>query len=80
MSLDAEAQEDELLALASIYEESFTASQVEAEGAEAGGAERVQGGVLAIHLDLPPDFTLLSRATKDKGKYLVSREVFWYII
>lgn len=71
MSLDAEAQEDELLALASIYEESFTASQVEAEGVEAGGGERVQGGVLAIHLDLPPDFTLLSRATKDTGKYVV---------
>ncbi|XP_050712312.1 E3 ubiquitin-protein ligase RNF14-like [Eriocheir sinensis] len=68
MSLDAEAQEDELLALASIYEESFTASQVEVEGAEAGGGDRAQGGVLAIHLDLPPDFTLLSRLTKDTGE------------
>lgn len=74
MSLDAEAQEDELLALASIYEESFTANQVEAEAdeGEAGGGDRAQGGVLAIHLDLPPDFTLLSRLTKDTGKIFLS--------
>lgn len=72
MSLDAEAQEDELLALASIYDESFTASQAEAEAVVegAGGSDRTQGGVLAIHLDLPPDFALLSRLTKDAGNFL----------
>lgn len=67
MSLDAESQEDELLVLASIYEESFTSVQAEAE-AEVDGSSTTRGGVLAIHLDLPPDFALLSRLTKDTGK------------
>lgn len=73
MSLDAESQEDELLALSSIYEESFTSIQAEAE-VELDGSSTSHGGVLAIHLDLPPDFTLLSRPTKNTGKGVMRHE------
>ena len=73
MSLDAEGQEDELLVLASIYEESFTSSQAEAE-AEVDSDGPARGGVLAIHLDLQPDFTLLSRLTRDTGKTVAGCE------
>ncbi|KAG0719695.1 E3 ubiquitin-protein ligase RNF14 [Chionoecetes opilio] len=72
MSLDAEAQEDELLVLASIYEESFTSCKTETE-AEVGDSGPGRGGVLAIHLDLPPDFTLHTRLNKDTGEDVEER-------
>lgn len=78
MSLDAESQEDELLVLASIYEESFTSVQAEAE-AEVDGSSTTRGGVLAIHLDLPPDFALLSRLTKDTGEAVEKRHQVEYL-
>ena len=46
-SEDREAQEDELLALASIY-----------DGDEFRKAESVQGGETRIYLDLPPNFKI----------------------
>ncbi|XP_045622435.2 E3 ubiquitin-protein ligase RNF14 isoform X1 [Procambarus clarkii] len=67
MSLDTEEQDDELLALASIYEESFTSVQDQ----ETGPMETqdfIRGGELAIHLELPPDFTLLTRHTGENGE------------
>ncbi|XP_076045038.1 E3 ubiquitin-protein ligase RNF14-like [Oratosquilla oratoria] len=65
MAADLEAQEDELMALASIYEETFTESRGtgddsgQLEGA-VGGLEKkkFKGGELAVHLDLPSNFTL----------------------
>lgn len=48
MSVDREAQDDELLALASIYDED-----------EFHRAESVQGGEIRLCLELPPDFKLV---------------------
>ena len=48
MSEDKESQEDELLALASIYDEE-----------EFHRAESAQGGEIQICLDLPPDFKVV---------------------
>ncbi|KAF6720213.1 E3 ubiquitin-protein ligase RNF14 [Oryzias melastigma] len=50
MSEDREAQEDELLALASIY-----------DGEEFHQAESAQGGEIQICLELPPDFKVVVR-------------------
>ena len=48
MSEDKEAQEDELLALASIYDEE-----------EFRRAESAQGGEIQLCLELPPDFKIV---------------------
>lgn len=48
MSEDKEAQEDELLALASIYDEE-----------EFHRAESAQGGEIQLCLELPPDFKVV---------------------
>lgn len=48
MSVDKEAQEDELLALASIYDEE-----------EFHRAEFAQGGEIQLCLELPPDFKVV---------------------
>lgn len=55
MSGDKEAQEDELLALASIYDEE-----------EFHRAESAQGGEIQLCLELPPDFKVLV-----KGRTLI---------
>lgn len=52
MSDDKEAQEDELLALASIYDED-----------EFHRADSAQGGEIQVCLELPPDFKLLTKGT-----------------
>lgn len=52
MSEDKEAQEDELLALASIYDEE-----------EFHQAESVQGGEIQLCLELPPDFKIVVKGT-----------------
>lgn len=67
MSLDSEEQDDELLALASIYEESFTSIQAQ-EGDQADSHNESRGGELAISLDLPQEFSLLSRHSDENGK------------
>lgn len=67
MSLDSEEQDDELLALASIYEESFTSTQAQ-EGDQADPHHESRGGELAISLDLPQEFCLLSRHTDENGE------------
>ncbi|XP_068187354.1 E3 ubiquitin-protein ligase RNF14 isoform X2 [Antennarius striatus] len=54
MSEDREAQEDELLALASIY-----------EGEEFQRAECGQGGEIQLCLELPPDFKIIVKGEKD---------------
>ncbi|XP_066960250.1 E3 ubiquitin-protein ligase RNF14-like isoform X1 [Macrobrachium rosenbergii] len=61
MCLDAEEQDDELLALASIYVDAFTSAQDQDE------EEIRKGGELAIILDLPPDFALVEKQTKENG-------------
>ncbi|KAK8738812.1 hypothetical protein OTU49_003686 [Cherax quadricarinatus] len=74
MSLDAEEQDDELLALASIYEESFTSVQDQ----EAGSMESQdfgKGGELAIYLDLPSDFSLLTKHIGENGELQEQRHV-----
>lgn len=48
MSVDREAQDDELLALASIYDED-----------EFHRAESTQGGEIRLCLELPPDFKVV---------------------
>uniref|UniRef100_A0A1A8CPS5 E3 ubiquitin-protein ligase RNF14 n=2 Tax=Nothobranchius TaxID=28779 RepID=A0A1A8CPS5_NOTKA len=53
MSEDKEAQEDELLALASIYDEE-----------EFRRAESAQGGEIQLCLELPPDFKVLVKGEK----------------
>lgn len=53
MSDDKEAQEDELLALASIYDED-----------EFHRADSAQGGEIQVCLELPPDFKLLTKGEK----------------
>ncbi|KAM3868563.1 E3 ubiquitin-protein ligase RNF14-like [Diretmus argenteus] len=53
MSEDREAQEDELLALASIYDEE-----------EFHRAEAAQGGEIQLCLELPPDFKVVVRGEK----------------
>lgn len=68
MSLDAEEQDDELLALASIYEESFTSMQ-DQEADLTDTQDFGRGGELAISLDLPPDFSLLTRLTGENGMF-----------
>lgn len=69
MSLDGEEQDDELLALASIYEDSFvSALDHDAEADLAVKDEVLKGGELAIHLDLPPEFSVLSKRVGDNGK------------
>ncbi|XP_042872795.1 E3 ubiquitin-protein ligase RNF14-like isoform X2 [Penaeus japonicus] len=69
MSLDAEEQDDELLALASIYEDSFvSALDHDVEADLAVKDEVLKGGELAIHLDLPPEFTILSKRIGDDGE------------
>ncbi|KAM9788704.1 LOW QUALITY PROTEIN: E3 ubiquitin-protein ligase RNF14 [Neosynchiropus ocellatus] len=52
MSEDREAQDDELLALASIYDEDFHR------------AETAQGGEFQVRLELPPDFRLVAKGDK----------------
>lgn len=52
MSEDKEAQEDELLALASIYDEE-----------EFRRAESAQGGEIQLRLELPPDFKVAVKGT-----------------
>lgn len=52
MSEDKEAQENELLALASIYDED-----------EFRRAESAQGGEIQLCLELPPDFKLVVKGT-----------------
>lgn len=52
MSEDKEAQEDELLALASIYDEE-----------EFHRAESAQGGEIQLCLELPPDFKVVVKGT-----------------
>lgn len=54
MSEDKEAQEDELLALASIYDEE-----------EFHRAESAQGGEIQFCLELPPDFKVVVKGTAD---------------
>ena len=54
--MDFEAQEDELLALSSIYEEDFQVLT----------SEDQKGGQLALHLDLPQDFHLYREDGKHK--------------
>lgn len=53
MSEDREAQDDELLALASIYDEEFHR------------AETVQGGEFRVCLELPPDFRLVVKGERE---------------
>ncbi|XP_034033928.1 E3 ubiquitin-protein ligase RNF14 [Thalassophryne amazonica] len=53
MSEDAEAQEDELLALSSIYDEE-----------EFQRAESAQGGEIHVCLELPPDFKVVVKGEK----------------
>lgn len=74
MSLDAEEQDDELLALASIYEESFTSVQ-DQEAVELETQEFGRGGELAISFDLPPDFSLLTRLTGENGEAQEQRHI-----
>ena len=50
-----EEQEDELIALASIYEDSFTAATKD----YCNEGNSLMGGELSIHLDLPTNFYLL---------------------
>lgn len=52
MSENKEAQEDELLALASIYDEE-----------EFHRAESAQGGEIQLCLELPPDFKVVAKGT-----------------
>lgn len=52
MSEDKEAREDELLALASIYDEE-----------EFHQAESAQGGEIQLCLELPPDFKVVVKGT-----------------
>lgn len=52
MSEDKEAQEDELLALASIYDEE-----------EFHRAQSAQGGEIRFCLELPPDFKVVVKGT-----------------
>lgn len=56
MSEDKEAQEDELLALASIYDEE-----------EFHQAESAQGGEIQLCLELPPDFKVVVKGTSVSG-------------
>lgn len=56
-SEDREAQEDELLALASIY-----------DGDEFRKAESVQGGETRIYLDLPQNFKIFVSAICSMGR------------
>ncbi|XP_028322213.1 E3 ubiquitin-protein ligase RNF14 [Gouania willdenowi] len=60
MSEDKEAQEDELLALASIYDED-----------EFNQAESAQGGEIRFCLELPPDFKVVTKGEM-KTEYNVS--------
>lgn len=60
MSEDKEAQEDELLALASIYDEE-----------EFHRAESAQGGEIQLCLELPPDFKVVVKG-ENKTEYNVS--------
>ncbi|CAB1352995.1 unnamed protein product [Coregonus sp. 'balchen'] len=63
MSEDQEAQEDELLALASIYDEE-----------EFRRAESAQGGEIQLCLELPPSFKLIVN-----GKAETSRTNMTYL-
>lgn len=54
MTEDKEAQEDELLALASIYDEE-----------EFRRAETAQGGEMQLLLELPPDFKVVAKGEKE---------------
>lgn len=76
MSLDGEEQDDELLALASIYEDSFvSALDHDAEEDLAVKDEVLKGGELAIHLDLPPEFSILSKRVGENDEVLEQRLV-----
>lgn len=59
MSEDQEAQENELLALASIYDEE-----------EFHRANTAQGGEIQLCLELPPDFKVVVKGTMDRPCYL----------
>lgn len=61
MSEDREAQEDELLALASIYDED-----------EFHRAESAQGGEIQLCLELPPDFKVVVKGTPVGIRILIS--------
>lgn len=62
MSEDREAQEDELLALASIYDEE-----------EFHRAESAQGGEIQLCLELPPDFKVVVKGTAVSGAVLCNK-------
>lgn len=61
MSVDREAQDDELLALASIYDEE-----------EFHRAESTQGGEIRLCLELPPDFKVVVKG--GRARHLVQRQ------
>lgn len=66
MSEDKEAQEDELLALASIYDEE-----------EFHRADSAQGGEIQFCLELPPDFKVVvkGRAVRKQCKEIRARSI-----
>lgn len=59
MSEDREAQEDELLALASIYDEE-----------EFHRAESAQGGEIQLCLELPTDFKVVVKGTFNMSSHV----------
>ncbi|XP_042207502.1 E3 ubiquitin-protein ligase RNF14-like [Homarus americanus] len=75
MSLDTEEQDDELLALASIYEDSFTSVQDQEADPTETQQDFSRGGELAICLELPPEFGLLTRHNGDNGEMQEQRHV-----
>lgn len=60
---DSEEQEDELMALASIYEDSFTLVENDAQE----GDSSLRGGELEITLDLPESFTCCIKRANGNG-------------
>lgn len=62
MSEDREAQEDELLALTSIYDDE-----------EFHRAESAQGGEIQLCLELPPDFKIVVKGTAVSGEVLCNK-------
>lgn len=66
MSEDKEAQEDELLALASIYDEE-----------EFHRAESAQGGEIQLCLELPPDFKVVVKGTAVRQALQRKKSKLW---
>ncbi|KAK7082050.1 E3 ubiquitin-protein ligase rnf14 [Halocaridina rubra] len=77
MSLDAEEQDDELLALASIYEDSFTSAQE--QDVEDDTHSPKKGGEIAVHLELPPDFVVLEKHSRDTGAVQEERYILEHL-